>query len=78
MADGIRQRLGTGIGIGITGIAGPSGGTVEKPVGTVWIAVAGLGETIAHRAIFLGGRAEVRARAVQSALFQLLRRLNSA
>ena len=75
MAEGVRRRLDVDIGIGITGIAGPGGGSDEKPVGTVCLAVAGLGDVFTRRTIFPGSRPEVRARAVQMALFMLRQRL---
>lgn len=77
MTASVRQRLGVGAAIGITGIAGPTGGTPEKPVGTVWLA-ASLGSQIRSlRRIFPGDRGEVRARSAQAAL-DLLRRLIAA
>ena len=72
MASGVRSRLGADLGIAITGIAGPSGGTPEKPVGTVWIALDGR-VTTARCLRLIGDRTEVRQRAVQSAL-DLVRR----
>ena len=68
MAAGIRSRAGTSIGIGITGIAGPGGGTPEKPVGTVAVAVIGDEETRVRTFQFLGGRDMVKFQATQSAL----------
>jgi nicotinamide-nucleotide amidase len=77
MAEAARTRFGTDYGIGVTGIAGPGGGTPEKPVGLAWFAVAGPDGTTAHRSIFPGSREEIRARAAQTALFLLYRRLGA-
>lgn len=72
MADGARLRFGAESGIGITGVAGPGGGTPEKPVGTVWIAVS-VGEVrVPHRFRFPGDRRQVREAAVEEALRLLL------
>jgi nicotinamide-nucleotide amidase len=68
MAEGIRSRAGTNIGIGITGIAGPGGGTVEKPVGTVSVAVIGDNESRVRTFQFIGGRDMVKFQAAQAAL----------
>jgi nicotinamide-nucleotide amidase len=74
MAEGARSRLGATWGLGTTGIAGPGGGTETKPVGTVWLALAGPGGTAAWR-LGLGdrGREVVRLATVKSALEQLRR-----
>jgi nicotinamide-nucleotide amidase len=78
MAEGCAKALGTTIGIAITGIAGPSGGTPEKPVGTVWIAVSGLGETRTLGRAYVGDREEIRLRATQASLDQVRRAIASA
>lgn len=68
MAEGIRRRAGTPVGIGVTGIAGPGGGTAEKPVGTVAIAVV-VGDVERVRTWhFFGGRDLVKFQASQAAL----------
>lgn len=73
MASGARRALGASTALAVTGIAGPGGGSVEKPVGTVWLA-ASVGERLRTAHVrFLGDRDEVRARAAQGAL-NLLRR----
>ena len=77
MAEGARTRLGVAMAVSVTGIAGPTGGTEAKPVGTVWFGVAAEGGTEARRVIFLGSRTEIRERAAQTALFLLLRRLQA-
>lgn len=68
LAEGIAKRTATTIGVGITGIAGPTGGTPEKPVGTVHIAVAGPEETRHRQFVFLGNREQIRWQASQAAL----------
>jgi len=68
MAEGIRARAGTNIGVGITGIAGPGGGSAEKPVGTVVVAVVVDAESRVRTFQFVGGREMVKFQAAQSAL----------
>jgi nicotinamide-nucleotide amidase len=75
LADGAIERFGADIGIGITGIAGPDGGTPEKPVGTVCFSVATRdGERITRRTLLPGNRADIRDRSTTVSL-HLLRRL---
>jgi competence/damage-inducible protein CinA-like protein len=76
MALGVAESLGADAGIGVTGVAGPSGGTDEKPVGTVWYAATLDGRSVARRERFPGDREAVRERAAQAALFLLLRLLD--
>ena len=73
MAEGVRRQLSADWGLGVTGIAGPSGGTDEKPVGLVHWAVAGPEGTIAQHRVFPGDRAIVRQWSVNMVL-DLLRR----
>jgi nicotinamide-nucleotide amidase len=75
MAEGARAATGASIGIAITGIAGPGGGSEEKPVGTVWIASDVQGAVESRRLRLIGDRAEVRQRAAQAALDMIRRRV---
>jgi nicotinamide-nucleotide amidase len=68
MADGVCRRFQTEVGVAVTGIAGPDGGTPEKPVGTVWMAARVGSTTRAVRRWFPGKRSEVRKRSAQGAL----------
>lgn len=73
MAAGARARCRAGVGLAVTGTAGPSGGTEEKPVGLVWTAVSDRGGERAVRRVFGGPREAVRRQAAQGAL-DLVRR----
>jgi nicotinamide-nucleotide amidase len=75
MAEGVRRLAKSTFGIGVTGIAGPGGGTIEKPVGLVYIALADDTQTIARRFIFPGDRQFIRTLSVNSALDMLRRRI---
>jgi PncC family amidohydrolase len=76
LAEGARARLGADVGVGVTGVAGPGGGSPEKPVGLVCLAVAGPGGASLAREVTLpGGRADVRDRATTVALHLVRRAL---
>ena len=75
MASGARAATGADVGVAITGIAGPGGGTSEKPVGTVCIAVDADGAIASSSAQLVGDRDEVRRRATQAALMMVRRML---
>src|SRR5579864_7695538 len=68
LADGIRRRVGSTLGVGITGIAGPGGGSDEKPVGTVHVAISHAGAIKERAARFPGDRESIRWQASQLAL----------
>ena len=74
LADGARARFGAEIGVGITGIAGPGGGTEEKPVGTVCFSVAGPDGRLDRTLVLPGGRADIRDRSTTVAM-HMIRRL---
>ena len=79
LAAGARERLQADIGVGVTGIAGPGGGSEDKPVGLVWLTVAGPGEASMTRSVNLpGGRADVRDRATTVAMHMIRRALLGA
>jgi nicotinamide-nucleotide amidase len=75
MASGVRELAGSTFGIGITGIAGPSGGTAEKPVGLVYIALADDSRVSAKKFVFPGDRQFIRTLSVNAALDLLRRRM---
>ena len=72
MAEGARRRLKTDLAVSITGIAGPGGGSAEKPVGLVWFGVASPSGVLTDRKVFPGDRESVRAAAIEHALQLLL------
>ncbi len=79
LAEGARAGLRADVGVGITGIAGPGGGTEDKPVGLVYFSVAGPGDTHLTRSITLpGGRADIRDRSTTVAMHLIRRALLGA
>ena len=68
MAQGVREATGASIALGTTGIAGPAGGTPEKPVGLAFIALATKEKTIGERFQFWGSREEIKLETSQAAL----------
>jgi len=77
MVNGIKKISGTDYAIAITGIAGPSGGTKEKPVGTVYIALSTPEETSAFRYRFIGDREKIKWQSTQQALYLLWKSLKN-
>jgi nicotinamide-nucleotide amidase len=75
LAESIRDRARTTVGVGITGVAGPNGGSAEKPVGTVHIAVASPAGTQNRQFLFPGDRERIRWQASQAALDMVRREL---
>ncbi|MGD8998109.1 MAG: CinA family protein [Anaerolineae bacterium] len=73
MARGVREALGTDVAVSVTGIAGPGGGTAEKPVGLVYIALTATDGEWAERHVWAGDRRDSKARSADAAL-DLLRR----
>ncbi|MFO0611329.1 MAG: CinA family nicotinamide mononucleotide deamidase-related protein [Polyangiaceae bacterium] len=73
MAEGVRRLCETNVGVAVTGIAGPGGGSAEKPVGLVYWAVAHPGGTIVKDRVFSGSRGEIQSHAAHSALDTLRR-----
>ena len=78
MAEGVRRLMLTDIGVGITGIAGPGGGSHEKPVGLVYIAAANADRTKVQKYFFSGDRMENKSAAVHYALSLIQDMIRSA
>ena len=72
MAEGVRRLVGADLAVSVTGIAGPDGGSADKPVGLAWFGLASAAGTRTKKAIFAGDRARVREQAVVHALGMLM------
>ena len=73
MAQGVRRQIHSDWSVAITGIAGPSGGSPEKPVGTVWFAVSGPNFEAAEKKLFAGSRVEIQDHSVNFAMEFLIK-----
>ena len=78
MAEGVRDRLGADLGVAVTGVAGPDGGTDEKPVGLVYVAIAGLGSPEVRRFLWPGDRTANKRDSAGAAIELLLTRVEAA
>ena len=76
MARGAREKFSATIGLAITGIAGPGGGTPDKPVGLVYIALANANDVIVEKHIWRGNRLQNKEQSAEAALELLYRYLN--
>ena len=76
MAENVRKIMKTTFGVSVTGIAGPGGGTKEKPVGTVWFAVASLNKTKTEKKVFSGTRKIIRQKTVKYAMEMLKKKMD--
>jgi PncC family amidohydrolase len=76
MAIGVRRALDADIGIAVSGIAGPGGGTPEKPVGLTWIALSAIGNTEARRFTWPGDRLAIKEQTAQAVLLLLFEYLS--
>jgi len=77
MAEGVRTRSGVDIGISTTGIAGPTGGSKDKPVGLVYVAVSTKDKTVVRKFLFKGDRLQIKESSCEVALSMLLDILKS-
>ena len=78
MADGARERFGADVGISTTGIAGPGGGSAEKPVGLVFVAASTSDMSLCRRHVFTGARDDIKTRSANAALALALELLANA
>ncbi len=78
MADGAREMFGADVGISTTGIAGPGGGSAERPVGLVFVAVSTSDMSLCRRYVFTGARDDIKTRSANAALALALEVLANA
>ena len=78
MARGVRIALAADIGVSVSGIAGPGGGTPDKPVGTVWIGLSSPKEEYARQYLWIGDRLAVKEKSAQAALKLLVEHLQKS
>lgn len=76
MAKGVREKLGSDLGIAVTGIAGPDGGSIDKPVGTVCIGLASEDDGFSEKYLFHGSREQIKGKSASMALDWVRRYLN--